>query len=42
MASLAKVTKRKRQMRKNKMGRARKAKLRAEGSTPVFPIHPEK
>ena len=42
MASLAKVTKRKRHMRKAKMGRARKARLRAEGSTPAFPIHPEK
>ncbi len=42
MASLAKVTKRKRQMRKAKMGRGRKAKMRAQGSTPAFPIHPEK
>ncbi len=42
MASLAKVTKRKRQMRDAKMGRDRKRKARAQGSTPAFPIHKDK
>ena len=29
-------------MRQNKMGKDRKRVLRREGTTPKFPIHPEK
>jgi hypothetical protein len=42
MASLAKKTKAKRRMRDNKMGRERKRAIRANGTTPVFPIHKDK
>jgi len=42
MTSLAKKTKRKREQKAAKAGRERKRQLRAKGSTPKFPIHPEK
>jgi hypothetical protein len=39
MASKTAQTWSKRDRRKRNMGRDRKAKLRSQGSTPVFPIH---
>lgn len=42
MASLAKKTKAKRRMRNAKMGRERKRAVRADGTTPAFPIHKDK
>lgn len=42
MTSLAKKTKRKREQKASKAGRDRKRKLRIEGSTPKFAIHPDK
>jgi len=42
MASLAKLRKAKRKQRQAKMGKDRKRKLRIQGSTPAFPVHPEK
>ena len=39
MATLTKITKFRRHLRRKKMGRDRKALVRTEGTTPVFPIH---
>ena len=39
MATLTKITKFRRLLRRKKMGRARKAFARNHGSTPRFPIH---
>jgi len=42
MASLAKLRKAKRRQRQAKMGKERKRQVRLHGTTPAFPIHPEK
>jgi hypothetical protein len=39
MASNTKQTKFRRQLTRSKMGRARKAALNANGTTPAFPVH---
>jgi len=39
MASNTKTTKFRRKLRKKNQGARRKAALRSQGSTPVFPIH---
>ena len=39
MASYTKVTKKRRELRRKRAGRARKAQLAARGTTPKFPIH---
>ena len=39
MASYSKVTKKRRALRRKRMGRERKSKVEAEGTTPKFPIH---
>lgn len=39
MATLTKITKFRRKLRRKNMGRDRKRALRAHGSTPSFPIH---
>ena len=39
MATLTKITKFRRSLRRKNMGKDRKRQLRANGSTPVFPIH---
>lgn len=41
MATLTKITKFRRALRKNKMGRARKNALENQGTTPAFAIHTE-
>lgn len=41
MASTTKKLKIQRKRRDRNKGMARKAKIRREGSTPPFPIHPE-
>lgn len=39
MATLTKITKFRRKLRRKKMGKDRKRALRTHGSTPAFPIH---
>ena len=39
MATLTKITKFRRKLRRKKMGAARKAAARINGSTPAFPVH---
>ncbi len=39
MATLTKITKFRRKLRRKKMGADRKAAARIHGTTPVFPIH---
>ena len=39
MATLTKITKFRRKLRRSKMGRARKAAAVIHGTTPAFPIH---
>ncbi len=39
MASNTTITRFRRKLRKKNMGKVRKAALRADGTTPVFPIH---
>ena len=39
MASLTKVTKHRRRLRRKKAGRENKAKRNNQGTTPAFPIH---
>ncbi len=39
MATLTKITKFRRNLRRKKAGRARKAAAQALGTTPAFPIH---
>ncbi|MEM6926146.1 MAG: hypothetical protein AAF602_04415 [Myxococcota bacterium] len=39
MATLTKITKFRRLLRRKKMGKARKAHARNHGTTPVFPVH---
>ena len=39
MASLTQTTQFKRKLRKARMGKARKAALRNQGTTPSFPVH---
>lgn len=39
MATLTKITKFRRKLRRKKMGRDRKRALRRDGTTPVFPVH---
>ncbi len=39
MATLTKITKFRRNLRRKKAGRARKAAIRVNGTTPSFPIH---
>lgn len=41
MASPTHVSDRRRKMRSRRQNPSRKAKLRAKGSTPAFPIHPK-
>lgn len=41
MATLTKITKFRRALRRSKMGRARKNKVAHEGTTPAFEIHTE-
>jgi hypothetical protein len=41
MVSNAIFTKRRRRMKRHKKGLARKQKLRAQGSTPAFPLDPQ-
>jgi hypothetical protein len=42
MTSLTTITKRRRRIKNTAGGRARKKKARNLGTTPPFPIHPEK
>lgn len=42
MASLSQITKTRRALRDKKMGKKRKKKVAKQGTTPKFPIHPEK
>lgn len=39
MATLTKITKFRRKLRRKNAGRDRKARLEAQGTTPPFPIH---
>jgi len=39
MATLTKITKFRRKLRRKKMGRDRKARARIDGTTPSFPVH---
>jgi len=39
MATLTKITKFRRRLRRAKMGRDRKTRARLDGTTPSFPIH---
>ncbi|MEN0063541.1 MAG: hypothetical protein AAGA48_15430 [Myxococcota bacterium] len=39
MATLTKITKFRRKLRRKKMGRDRKARARNQGTTPSFPVH---
>ena len=39
MASLTQTTEFRRSLRKKNAGRKRKARVRTQGTTPVFPIH---
>ncbi len=39
MASYSKVTKKRRELRRKRAGRARKNRIEREGTTPKFPIH---
>ncbi|MBX2803850.1 MAG: hypothetical protein KTR31_39605 [Myxococcales bacterium] len=39
MATLTKITKFRRKLRRKRAGRDRKKQLEANGSTPAFPIH---
>lgn len=41
MSSATQQTERRRELRKRKLGKKKK-KARAKGSTPKFPVHPEK
>ena len=41
MATLTKITKFRRSLRRDKMGRARKNKIAIVGTTPAFAIHTE-
>jgi len=39
MATLTKITKFRRVLRRRKAGKARKTRMRIDGTTPKFPIH---
>jgi hypothetical protein len=41
MATLTKITKFRRKLRRKNMGKDRKAQMRIHGSTPKFPVHTE-
>lgn len=39
MATLSKITKYRRKLRRDNMGKDRKARARIDGTTPKFPVH---